>query len=104
MTPDYDLSSLETSQSDLWLFLRVDAIRAEILADQAKRLALPLALGSCAVPVITEKPQATLNSVQPGANVQTSVSENKAGGVLDHAFSSSVGGPDRGWCSPLARQ
>jgi hypothetical protein len=69
MAPDYDLSSLETSQADLWLFLRVDAIRAEILAAQAKRLALPLALGSCALAAITEKPQATLNSVQPGADV-----------------------------------
>ena len=69
MAPDYDLSSLETSQADLWLFLRVDAIRAEILAEQAKRLALPLALGRCALAAITEKPQATLNSVQPGADV-----------------------------------
>ena len=104
MTPDYDLSNLETSQADLWLLLRVDAIRAEILADQGKRLALPLALGSRAVAAITEKPQATLNSVQPGADVQTSVPENKTGGVLDHAFSSSLGGSDRGWCSSLARQ
>ena len=69
MTPDYDLSNLETSQADLWLFLRVGAIRAEILAEQAKRLALPLALGRCALAAITEKPQATLNSVQPGADV-----------------------------------
>jgi len=69
MTPDYDLSNLEASQADLWLFLRVGAIRAEILAEQAKRLALPLALGRCALAAITEKPQATLNSVQPGADV-----------------------------------
>ena len=40
----------------------------------------------------------------PDRHVQTSVSEYKAGGVLDHAFSSSLGGPDRGWCSSLARQ
>ncbi len=37
MRPDYDLSGLETSQADLWLFLQADAIRAEILLDQAKR-------------------------------------------------------------------
>jgi hypothetical protein len=74
MTPDYDLSNLETSQADLWLFLRVEAIRAEILADQAKRLALRLGLGICAGAAITEEPQATLNSVQPGADVQASVS------------------------------
>jgi len=68
MTPDYDLSNLETSQADLWLFLRVGAIRAEILADRAKRPAWPLALGICAVAAITEEPQATLNSAQPGAD------------------------------------
>jgi len=39
MTPDYDLSDLETSQADLWLRLQVEAIRAQILADQAKRQA-----------------------------------------------------------------
>jgi hypothetical protein len=69
MTPDYDLSNLETSQADLWLFLQVEPIRAEIVADQAKRLALPLALGSCAVAAITGKPQAEPNSVQPGVDV-----------------------------------
>jgi hypothetical protein len=36
MTLDHDLSDLETSQSDLWLFLRVDGILAQLLADQAK--------------------------------------------------------------------
>jgi|SRR5579871_5542959 len=39
MKPDYDLSDLETSQADLWLFLRVDAIYAQIVADQAERWA-----------------------------------------------------------------
>ena len=39
MKPDYDLSDLETSQAELWLSLRVDAICVEILADQAKLLA-----------------------------------------------------------------
>jgi len=37
MRPDYDLSGLETSQADLWLFLQAGAIRDEIAADQAKR-------------------------------------------------------------------
>ena len=32
----YDLSGLEASQADLWLFLRADAICARILTDQAK--------------------------------------------------------------------
>jgi hypothetical protein len=39
MTPDYDLSDLETSQAELWLCLQVEFIRAQILADQAKRQA-----------------------------------------------------------------
>jgi hypothetical protein len=37
MKPDYDLSNLETSQADLWLSLRVDAICAQILINQANR-------------------------------------------------------------------
>ncbi len=39
MTPDYDLSNLETSQAELWLCLQVEFIRAQILADQAQRQA-----------------------------------------------------------------
>jgi len=39
MKLDYDLSGLETYQADLWLFLRVDAICAQILTDQAERRA-----------------------------------------------------------------
>ena len=45
MTPDYDLSNLQTDQADLWIHLRVDAILAEILADQPERRTSPLALG-----------------------------------------------------------
>ena len=47
MTPDYDLTNLHTDQADLWIYLRVDAILAEILADQPERRASPLALGDC---------------------------------------------------------
>jgi hypothetical protein len=39
MRPDYDLTCLETAQADVWLFLRVDAIFAQILADQVRRRA-----------------------------------------------------------------
>jgi hypothetical protein len=46
MTPDYDLSSLHTDQADLWFYLKVDAILAEILADQPERRTSPLALGA----------------------------------------------------------
>ena len=45
MTPDYDLSNLRTDQAELWIYLRFDAILAEILADQPERRASPLALG-----------------------------------------------------------
>lgn len=37
MKLDYDLSDLETSQAELWISLRVDAIFAQIHVDQAKR-------------------------------------------------------------------
>ncbi len=46
MTPDYDLSNLRTDQAELWIYLRVDAILAEILADQPECRAFPLALGN----------------------------------------------------------
>jgi hypothetical protein len=45
MTPDYDLSNLQTDQADLWIYLQVDVILAQILADQTARRASPLALG-----------------------------------------------------------
>ena len=46
MTPDYDLSSLRADEADLWMYLRVNAILADILADQPERRASPLALGA----------------------------------------------------------
>jgi len=46
MRPDYDLSGLETSQADLWLFLQAGAIRDEIGADQEKRLGFSLRGGN----------------------------------------------------------
>jgi len=46
MRPDYDLSGLEPSQADLWVFFQTDAIRAEIGADQAKRQGFTLCGGS----------------------------------------------------------
>jgi len=62
MTPDYDLSNLPTSRADLWIYLQVDAIFGQILADQAERLGFPLALGDHTGAALTEKPQAILNS------------------------------------------
>lgn len=46
MIADYDLSQLEASQANLWILLQADAIRAEILADQAERLEFMWAKGS----------------------------------------------------------
>ena len=68
MAPDYDLSNLPTSHVDLWIYLQVDAIFGQILADQAERLGFPLALGDCTVAALAEKPQAILNSAQRGAD------------------------------------
>ena len=47
MTPDYDFSNLHTDQADLWIYLRVDAILAELLADQPEHRASPLTLWDC---------------------------------------------------------
>ena len=47
MAPDYDLSNLQTDQADLWIYLQVDVILAEILADQTERRVFPLTLGNC---------------------------------------------------------
>ena len=41
MAPDYDLSNLPTDQVDLWIYLQVDAIFGQIMADQAERLGFP---------------------------------------------------------------
>lgn len=62
MVPDYDLSSLQTSQADLWLYLQVDAILGQIKADQAERLGFALAQGDCIVSAVTEKPLAIFNN------------------------------------------
>jgi len=48
MTPDYDLTNLQTDQADLWIYLQVGVILAQILADQTERRTSPPALGDCA--------------------------------------------------------
>jgi len=68
MAPDYDLSSFETSQVDLWIYLQFDAIFGQIMADQAERLGFPLAVGDCIVSAVTEKPQAIFNNGKQGAD------------------------------------
>jgi len=62
MAPDFDLSNLRTEQVDLWIYLQVDAIFGQIMADQAERLGFPLVLGDCIVSAITAKPQGIFNN------------------------------------------
>jgi hypothetical protein len=62
MAPDYDLSNLPTSHADLWIYLQVDAIFGQIMADQAERLGFPLALGDRIVSAMAEKPQGIFNN------------------------------------------
>ena len=68
MAPDYDLSNLETSQVDLWIYLQVNAIFGQIMADQAERLGFPLVVGDCIVSAVTEKPQAAFDNRKRGAD------------------------------------
>jgi hypothetical protein len=69
MAPDYDLTNLPTNQADLWIYLRVDAIFGQILADQAERLGLPLALGDGIFSAMTARPQAIFNNGCRGVDV-----------------------------------
>jgi selenophosphate synthetase-related protein len=61
MAPDYDLSNLPAAKVDLWIYLQVDAIFGQIMADQAERLGFPTVLGNCIVSAMTSKPQGMLN-------------------------------------------
>lgn len=62
MAPDYDLSNLPTDQVDLWIYLQVDAIFGQIVADQAERLGFSLTLGHRIVSAVKEKPQARFSN------------------------------------------
>ncbi len=62
MAPDYDLSNLPTAQADLWIYLQVDAIFGQIMADQAERLGFPPRSRGCIVSAMTEKRQAIFNN------------------------------------------
>ncbi len=68
MAPDFDLSNLETSQVDQWIYLQFDAIFGQIMADQAERLGFPLAQGDCIVSAVTEKPLAIFNNGKRGVD------------------------------------
>ena len=41
MTPDYDLSNLESAKVNLWLYLHVDDICSQIAAGRASRGTVP---------------------------------------------------------------
>jgi hypothetical protein len=68
MAPDYDLSSLGTSQADLWIYLRFDAIFGQITLGQAERLGFPPAQADCIVSAVAEKPQVIFNNGKWGAD------------------------------------
>ena len=68
MAPDYDLSNLESSQVDLWIYLQFDAIFGQIIAGQAARLGFPLVQADCIVSAVAEKPQAAFDNRKRGAD------------------------------------
>ena len=69
MAPDYDLSNLPTDQVGLWIYLQVDAIFGQIMADQAERLGFPPALAGGMVSAMREKPPAIFSNGLRGAGV-----------------------------------
>lgn len=77
MIPDYDLSNLPDDQVEIWIWLRSDGIRGQIMAAQAERLGLPLALGRRMGLALVEKPQPIFNNVGLVASPLTSVTEKK---------------------------
>jgi len=77
MVVDYDLSNLPTDQVEMWIWLRADGIRGQIMAAQAERLGLPLALGRRMGLALTEKPQPIFNNGGLVADAESSVAEKK---------------------------
>jgi hypothetical protein len=77
MFVDYDLSNLPDDQAELWVWLRTDEIRGQIMAAQAERLGLPLALGRRMGLALTEKPQPIFDNGGLVADAETSVAEKK---------------------------
>jgi hypothetical protein len=64
MTPDYDLSSLQADQADIWFYLKVNAILAEILGDQSEHRTSPLALGAATRSCVTHGASETAGDTQ----------------------------------------
>ena len=64
MTPDYDLSSLHADQADIWFYLKVNDILAEILGDQFERRTSPLALGAATQSCIIHAASETAGDTQ----------------------------------------
>ena len=69
MTPDFDLSNLQTDQVDLWIRLRADAIRGQIMADQAERLGFAFALPGGIVSTVSREAPAIFSNGLRGAGV-----------------------------------
>jgi hypothetical protein len=103
MILDYDLSNLHTDQADFWMYLKVDTILAEIVADQPARRASPLALGAsarnCIMHIACEAVRSTPEH-ETGSRLAAVGLGNRE--VNWHAFTSHFPGLDCGWGSSLA--
>jgi len=62
MASDFDLSKWPAEQAELWVYLQLDAIFGQILADQVERLGFSLAPGDCIVSALTAKPPGLFNN------------------------------------------
>ena len=67
MRPDYDLSGLEASKADLWIFLNSHAIRDEIVTRQAKRQGFALCGGGELEEFLDLFPQPVSPAALPGS-------------------------------------
>jgi len=69
--PDHDLTGLEPFQATLWLFLRTDAIRDEIVTRQAKRQGFALCRGGELEELFDLFPQPASPAASPGSPALT---------------------------------
>ena len=108
MAPDYDLSNLPTDQADLWIYLQVDAIFGQIMADQAERLGFPPRSRGLHRFRHDREAAGDIQQWVTGSG-RIGVCLQKQGGfkfmsVSANAFSASLNCPGRGGRSSLARQ
>ena len=66
MIVDHDLSSLPIDQAELWICLQTDAIRGQIMADQAERLGFLLVVGGPRAASMTKNPPRIFPTLNQG--------------------------------------